>query len=80
MHKFIVGLLANIQESNLVASPAAIPTPLTFKVDVQPFIPSDTENLRVRIEPKRLKTDLKVNLQYSATGFNAIQGLPAPIR
>ncbi len=78
VHKFIVGLLANIQESNLVVAPAAIPTPLTFKVDVQPFIPSDAENLRVRIEPKRLKTDLKVNMQYSATGYNALQGVAAP--
>ncbi len=78
LRKFIVGLLSNIQASNLVTSPAAIPTPLTFSVDVQPFIPSATENLRVRIEPKRLKTDLKVNIQYSATGYNALQGVAAP--
>ena len=77
LQKFIVGLLAQLQ-NNVVASGAAVPTPLTFTVTVQPFIPNDTENLRVRTEPKKLKSSLTVNMQYSATGVNALPGVAPP--
>ena len=77
LQKFIVRLLALLQ-NNVVASGAVVPTPLTFSVTVQPYIPNDTENLRVRTEPKKLKSNLTVNMQYVATGVNALPGVAPP--
>ena len=76
LQKFTVALLRRLQD--VLIAPAAAPTPLTFSVSVQPFIPNDTENLRVRIEPKELRSKLTVNMQPVFTGVNALQGVAVP--
>ncbi len=73
LQKFTVTLLMLLQD--ILVAHAAAPTPLTFSVSVQPFIPNDTENLRVRVEPKELKSKLTVNMQPVATGVNALRGV-----
>ena len=76
LQKFTVALLKRLQD--VLSAPAAVPTPLTFSVAVQPFIPNDTENLRVRAESKPLKSKLTVNMQPVATGVNALPGVALP--
>ncbi len=67
---FAVRLLNRLQD--ITVYPALPPTPITFTVTVQPWLPADSEGLRVRTEPKTLQSKVTVNLQYNATGVNAL--------
>ena len=56
-----------------MVTPPSLPTgPLLFSVTVQPFIPADSEGVRVRTETKSLKSKVTVNLQFNATGVNSL--------
>jgi hypothetical protein len=70
---FTVTLLNALQQ--IVPSPTTLTTPVTLNMFVQPWIPPDAEDLRVRTEPKPLASSLTVNLNYNATGRNAIPGV-----
>ena len=76
--QFMVLLLKRLQE--MVTAPAALGSPLTLTVNVQPWIPNDEQGLRVRTEGKELKSKLSVNLYLNSTGRNELQGvvIPAP--
>jgi hypothetical protein len=73
---FAVSLLKRLQDftpfPNLPAGPIA------FTVSVQPYLPADSEGLRVRTEPKTLPSKVTVSLQYNATGVNALPNV-APV-
>ena len=74
---FTVTLLNRLQ--NIVTAPAAVTSPLTLTVFVQPWIPPDGE-VRVRTAAKQLKSSLTVNLNYNATGQNALPTvMPVPL-
>ena len=75
---FAVTLLNRLQ--GFTPYPSLPSSPITFTVSVQPFLPTDAEGLRVRTEPKTLKTKLTVNLQYNATGDNVLPNVaPVPV-
>jgi hypothetical protein len=76
LRRFIVGLLQRLQD--VLTAPTAAPAQIKLTVNVQPWIPSDAENLRVRTEAKALKSTLTVNMQYNATGMNALLGVAPP--
>ena len=67
---FAVTLLKRLQD---MTTPPSMPTtPITFSVAVQPWLPADSEGVRVRTEAKTLKSKVTVNLQYNATGVNSL--------
>jgi hypothetical protein len=68
--QFAVTLLKRLQE--ITAFPSGPSSPITFTVKVQPWIPTDPEGLRVKTDPKELKSKVTVNLHYNATGVNAL--------
>jgi hypothetical protein len=74
--RFAVTLLKRLQEFTVY--PALPTSPITFSVSVQPWQPADSEGLRVRTDPKPLKSKVTVNLQYNATDSNALPGV-APV-
>jgi hypothetical protein len=76
--RFTVTLLKRLEE--ITAAPGALPTSISLSVAVQPWLPANSEGLRVRSEPKTLKSKVTVNLHYNATGVNALpQAAPAVI-
>ena len=70
---FTATLLNRLQQ--IVPPPCTVTTPVTLNVCVQPWVPPDAEDLRVRPEAKQLTSPLSVNLNYNATGQNALQGI-----
>jgi hypothetical protein len=75
--KFAVTLLKQLQGTSLTY-PNLPPSPIPFTVKVQPFLPAEVEGLRIRSKEKTLKSKVTVNLQYNATGVNALPGF-APV-
>ena len=67
---FAVSLLRLLQ--GFTPYPSLPPGPIAFSVSVQPYLPADSEGLRVRVEPRKLNSKVTVNLQYNATGVNAL--------
>ncbi len=65
-----VTLLKRLQD--ITAAGTALPASIDFTLKVQPWLPASAEGLRVRTEPKELKSKVKVNLHYNATGQNAL--------
>lgn len=76
LQKFTLALFRRLQD--ILAAPTAIPSPLEFTVTVQPYVPQEAENVRVRIEPKTLKSKLKLNMLPVVTGVNTLQGVNPP--
>ncbi len=68
--EFTRELLQTIQSQ--VGDSGAVPTSLPLTLAVQPYLPNDADNYRVRTEPKTLKTKLTVTLQYFAAGADAL--------
>ena len=74
---FTVTLLNRLQQ--IVTAPAAVTSPVSLTVFVQPWVPPDGQELRVRTDAKQIASPLTVTLNYNATGQNALPGiLPAP--
>lgn len=75
---FVISLLQQLQP--LLAAPGAAPSSIAFNLAVQPWTPADAENFRVSEDPKPLKDQLTVKMQYYATGKNALSDvvIPAP--
>ena len=65
-----VTLLKRLQD--ITAAGTALPASIDFTLKVQPWLPASAEGLRVRTEPKELKSKVKVNLHYNATSQNAL--------
>ncbi len=73
--EFTRELLQTIQSQ--VGDSGAVPTSLPLTLAVQPYLPNDADNYRVRTEPKTLKTKLTVTLQYFAAGADALPAADA---
>ena len=67
---FVNTLLTRLED--ITAASTLLPASISFSVSVQPFLPTEDEGLRVRTEAKPLKSNVTVNLQYNATGINAL--------
>jgi len=75
--QFAVTLLKRLQD--ILVFPSLPPSPIQFAVSVQPWVPADSEGLRVRTKAKSLKSKVTVNLQYNDTGVNALPNV-APVK
>jgi hypothetical protein len=71
--QFALMLLNQLQ--GMTVFPTLPPSPIQFTVNVQPWLPGASEGVRVRTKAKQLKSKVTVNLQYNATGVNALQGI-----
>ena len=67
---FIATLFKRLQD--FTAAGTILPASIPFSVRVQPWLPADSQGMRVRTEPKPLKSKVTVNLYYDATGVNAL--------
>lgn len=74
--QFAVTLLKRLQD--ITVFPNLPPASIPFAVNVQPWLPTEPEGLRVRTTAKALKSKVTVSLQYNDTGVNALPGV-API-
>ena len=72
---FVVSVLDRL--TPMTVFPALPPSPLVFTVQVLPFQPNAMEGLRSETTPKPLASTITVNLQYNATGKNALLGVQA---
>ncbi len=57
---------------DITTGATVLPASVVFNLRVQPWLPVDSEGLRVRTEPNDLKVKVKVNLHYTDTGQNAL--------
>jgi hypothetical protein len=67
---FIATLFKRLQEFETAGT--VLPQSIPFHVRVQPWLPTDNQGMRVRTEPKALKSKVTVNLYFNATGVNAL--------
>ena len=70
--QFAVTLLKRLQD--MTVYPALPQSPIQFTVNVQPWLPADSEGLR-KTTAKALKSNVTVTLQYNDTGVNALPGV-----
>jgi hypothetical protein len=73
--QFTLALLNALKST--ATAPGALTSPVSLTLWVQPWVPSDSQGVRTRTEPKKLKTPLNVNLYYKA-GDNALNGMSVP--
>ncbi len=67
---FIATLFKRLQDATTAGT--MLPTSIPFSVRVQPWLPAEHQGMRVRTEPRPLKSKVTVNLYYNATGVNAL--------